>query len=168
VERAFRSISFSIWATADDVARAIRHACTLPRYAAPNWVGLAAGWALAPAHWEVESTRRDQYEAELELQQCVLLRDIFGPWPFRAPPTLAEGVLAWNDGCVVKMASGIYDDRDFSSDRMGVLADALEEAGVTDEDVIGHCRQKGAVHVRGCWVVDLLTNRGTSNRRLRG
>jgi hypothetical protein len=68
-------------------------------------------------------------------------------------------VLAWNEGCVVKLAAGIYQDRDFSQERMGVLGDALEEAGVTDEEVLGHCRGLAAGHVRGCWLVDLLTGR---------
>jgi hypothetical protein len=85
---------------------------------------------------------------------AALIRDIF-PSPFRAKPAVPAAVLAWNDGCVVKLAAGIYQDRDFSSDRMGVLADALEEAGLTDEDVLGHLRGPGP-HCRGCWVVDLL------------
>ena len=54
---------------------------------------------------------------------------------------------------MVKLAQGIYDDRAF--DRMPVLADALEEAGCYDADILAHCRQPGE-HVRGCWVVDLL------------
>jgi hypothetical protein len=37
-----------------------------------------------------------------------------------------------------------------------VLADALEEAGCADGDLLGHLRQQGAVHVRGCWAVDAL------------
>jgi hypothetical protein len=61
--------------------------------------------------------------------------------------------LAWNDGTVVKLAQGIYDDRAF--DRLPVLADALEEAGCDDADILDHCRRPGE-HVRGCWVVDLL------------
>ena len=65
--------------------------------------------------------------------------------------------LAWNDGTVVKLAQAIYDDRAF--DRLPILADALEDAGCQDADILGHCRQQGAVHVRGCWVVDLLTGR---------
>jgi hypothetical protein len=93
---------------------------------------------------------------ELHRRQCGLLRDIFNP--FRAKRTLAEGVLTWNDGCVVKLATSIYDERDFSPERMGVLADALEEAGVADEEVLGHLRSAGP-HCRGCWVVDLLTDR---------
>ena len=36
-----------------------------------------------------------------------------------------------------------------------VLADALEEAGCDDPDILGHCRSTGN-HVRGCWVVDLV------------
>jgi len=40
----------------------------------------------------------------------------------------------------------------------GVLADALEEAGCTDADVLSHCRGPGA-HVRGCWLLDRLTGR---------
>jgi hypothetical protein len=39
--------------------------------------------------------------------------------------------------------------------RLGVLADALEEAGCTDPALLGHLRDRG-LHVRGCHVVDLL------------
>jgi hypothetical protein len=53
----------------------------------------------------------------------------------------------------VKLAMAVYQERAF--DRLPVLADALEEAGCTDAEILGHCR-KPAVHVRGCWLVDLL------------
>jgi len=79
------------------------------------------------------------------------LRDIFGN-PFR-PVTVNPGWLAWNDGTVPRIAQAIYDERAF--DRMTILADALEDAGCTDQDILGHCRS-GGEHVRGCWVVDLL------------
>jgi hypothetical protein len=39
-----------------------------------------------------------------------------------------------------------------------ILADALEDAGCTNQDMLEHCRQPGE-HVRGCWVVDLLLNK---------
>jgi hypothetical protein len=39
--------------------------------------------------------------------------------------------------------------------RLAVLADALEDAGCGDAELLGHLRGPG-VHVRGCWVVDLL------------
>jgi hypothetical protein len=36
-----------------------------------------------------------------------------------------------------------------------ILADALEDAGCTDTDILDHCRGEGP-HVRGCWVMDLI------------
>jgi hypothetical protein len=50
------------------------------------------------------------------------------------------------------MARTIYEDRAF--DLFPVLADALEDAGCTDQEMLNHCRSPG-VHVRGCWAVDL-------------
>jgi hypothetical protein len=122
-----------------------------------------AAHAAAAAHQATDAHReatrcadRDNREALEHAAQATALRDIFGSLPFRALPALADGVLAWNDSCIVKLAASIYDERDFSDERMGILADALEEAGVAAEEVLGHCRQQGAVHVRGCWLVDLL------------
>jgi hypothetical protein len=54
---------------------------------------------------------------------------------------------------VTALAKAIYGERAF--DRLPILADALEEAGCTNAELLGHCRQPG-VHVRGCWVVDLV------------
>ena len=39
--------------------------------------------------------------------------------------------------------------------RMPILADALQDAGCDNEDILSHCRSEGP-HVRGCWVVDLI------------
>jgi len=78
-----------------------------------------------------------------------LLRDIFGRLPFR-PVTLNP---AWRTSNVAALAQAIYDDRAF--DRMPILADALEDAGCDNADILNHCRQPGE-HVRGCWVVDLV------------
>ncbi|MGF1579532.1 MAG: hypothetical protein ACFCD0_09230 [Gemmataceae bacterium] len=52
-----------------------------------------------------------------------------------------------------RMATTMYDSRQF--DDMPVLADALEEAGYSEPDVLDHCRS-GKHHYRGCWVVDLI------------
>jgi hypothetical protein len=84
--------------------------------------------------------------------QASLLRDVFGN-PFR-PTTLEPAWLRWNDGTVAKMAQAVYDERRFAD--LPILADALEEAGCDDEDILGHCRRQGAEHVRGCCVLDLL------------
>jgi hypothetical protein len=80
--------------------------------------------------------------------QCGLLRDLCGN-PFRPVPVDP----AWRTSNVVGLARTVYDERAF--DRMQQLADALEEAGCDDPDILAHCRQPGE-HVRGCWVVDLL------------
>ncbi|MDY3556283.1 hypothetical protein R5W24_005446 [Gemmata sp. JC717] len=48
----------------------------------------------------------------------------------------------------------MYESRDFSA--MPILADALQDAGCEDGAVLDHCRDPHGVHVRGCWVVDLV------------
>jgi hypothetical protein len=84
-------------------------------------------------------------------QQADLYRDIIGN-PFR-PLNIDPTWLSWRDGTVVKLARAIYDERAF--DRLPILADALEDAGCTNNDILDHCRNPGP-HVRGCLVVDLL------------
>ena len=81
-------------------------------------------------------------------QQVVLLRDIFGN-PFR-PATLDP---SWLTSTVTALAAQMYDSRDFSA--MPILADALQDAGCTNDDILDHCRGDGP-HVRGCWVFDLV------------
>jgi hypothetical protein len=81
----------------------------------------------------------------------ILLRDLFGN-PFR-PVVIAPSWLKWNSATVPKLARAIHDDRDF--DRLPILADALEDAGCDNTDILTHCRGPGP-HVRGCWVVDLI------------
>jgi len=104
----------------------------------------AAAWYAAeadvpdPAAWHV-----------VEAAVCVvLLRDLFGT--VMRPRVVDQ---RWLTSAVVPLAQSIYDERTF--ERLPVLADALEDAGCTDADVLSHCRGPGP-HVRGCWVVDLL------------
>lgn len=61
--------------------------------------------------------------------------------------------LAWEGGTVVKLARGISDDADFQ--RLPILADALEEAGCADRELLFALRFAGP-HYRACWAVDLL------------
>jgi hypothetical protein len=91
------------------------------------------------------------HELEEQTSQAHILREIFGN-PFR-PTTSAPAWLAWNGGTVPKLAQNSYAERAF--DRLPVLADALEEAGCTDADILSHLRGPGP-HVRGCWALDLL------------
>jgi hypothetical protein len=92
-----------------------------------------------------------QSQQSIDQTTSVLLRDIFGN-PFRPVPA-DPNWLSWNDGTIPELAQAVYDDRAF--DRLPVLADALEEAGCVNADMLAHCRGPGP-HVRGCWVVDLL------------
>jgi hypothetical protein len=80
-----------------------------------------------------------------------LLRDLFGPFPFREVP-IDPAWLASNDGVVGKLAASIYEGRVF--ERMPILADALEEAGCGNQEMLMHCRQQGQPHARGCWLLD--------------
>ncbi len=72
---------------------------------------------------------------------------------FPLPVTLDAAVLAWNGGLVLKLARGIRDEWAF--DRLPVLADALEEAGCRDAELLAHFRGPGT-HAARCHVLDLL------------
>jgi hypothetical protein len=110
--------------------------------------------AAAIAHPGAATTdlRFSASQAAEERAQAGLLRCLFGPLLFRPVP-LVQSWLSWNDGCIVKMANRIYEERAF--DRLPVLADALEEAGCGNADILAHCRRPGP-HVRGCWLLDLI------------
>jgi hypothetical protein len=79
-----------------------------------------------------------------------LLADIFGPLPYR-PLRLDPGLLS---ATVRSLVSGIVSECAF--DRLPILADALQDAGCENVDILNHCRDPEGGHVRGCWVVDLL------------
>ncbi len=80
--------------------------------------------------------------------QADLLREFFGN-PFAAPWFKSR----WRTTDVLQLASCVYEIQAF--DRLPVLADALEEAGCEQADILGHCREPGE-HRRGCWVLDLI------------
>jgi hypothetical protein len=90
--------------------------------------------------------------------QSSWLRDLVGN-PFR-PVALDPALLTWHDSTLPKLAQAIYEERHLPSGhldnhRLAILADALEDAGCTDQEILNHCRSEGP-HVRRCWVVDLL------------
>jgi hypothetical protein len=84
------------------------------------------------------------------LAQCDVLRDIFNP--FHAPAPLED----WLTKEVKELSEEIY--RESSFDRMPMLAEALAKASCPVTAFLDHCRTAGQ-HVRGCWVIDLLTDR---------
>lgn len=112
----------------------------------------AAFLAASKSKGDFEDTERQRLHAAEEARQVSFLRDIFGN-PFR--PLACEP--AWRTSTVVALAEGIYADRAF--DRMPILADALQDAGCDSDDILAHCRDTQLTHVRGCWVIDLLTGR---------
>jgi hypothetical protein len=103
-------------------------------------------------NWHGEMTSRMASENQA---QAALVRDVFGPLPFR-PVTVQPHALAWNDRLVVRLAQSIYDERRWGG--MPILGDALLDAGCDDDEVVAHCRA-GVGHVRGCWIVDLCLGR---------
>ena len=71
--------------------------------------------------------------------------------------------LAWNNATIPRLAQAIYDNRElpsghFDNAQLAILADALTDAGCDNEDILEHCRSEGP-HVRGCWVVDLVSGK---------
>src|SRR5262249_4358937 len=60
---------------------------------------------------------------------------------------------AWRTPTVRRLAEAIYDERAF--DRLPILADAVEESGCTNADLLGHLRGEGP-HTRGCWALDAI------------
>ncbi|QEG31959.1 hypothetical protein GobsT_68070 [Gemmata obscuriglobus] len=151
------------------------------------WEG--RGWQSRPAYWEyvyqnseggwllgpfphvvseaVFCAHPRSEQAEALAHQLRVIRDLFGPLPFR-DITVPQ---AWLTSDVLALARGIYDEHAF--ERMPILADALQEAGCDNDDILDHCRHEpffvggdapkhrsaASGHVRGCWVIDLLLRR---------
>jgi hypothetical protein len=116
----------------------------------------------------VRLTSRGDEEAEnalLDSDTVTMARQaafdcVYGPW--ENPPSIAPLWLTWNAETVLKIATGIYTDRAF--DRLPLLADALEDAGCDNVQILAHCRGPGP-HAPGCWVVEVLLEKRKSPRR---
>src|SRR5262245_17808117 len=110
-------------------------------------------WAAAVDNW----MRRLADEAVPKLrEQAHLVRDVFGPLPFRR----AKAASQHRTRDVLALAEAAYEARalpsgHLESARLAVLADALEDAGCSDADVLSHLRARG-LHVLGCWALDLI------------
>jgi hypothetical protein len=120
------------------------HCCQTTDLAASRWAMFRAGAGEALP-----------YYPELVQWQFSLIDDLIGN-PFRS--VCIDH--AWLTPDVARIAQVAYDERDLpegtlQTDRLAILADALEEAGCTDAAILDHLRGPGP-HVRGCWVIDLL------------
>jgi hypothetical protein len=118
----------------------------------PKYCALGSAWSCTRNAQTAAMYPLWAFTEEAQRQWEVLfLRDIFGN-PFRPLPINT----AWLTSNVLALAQVIYDDRAF--DRLPILADALEEVGCDNDDILRHCREPGP-HTRGCWALDLLLAR---------
>jgi hypothetical protein len=154
-----------------DLLRACQsaHDASTAAHAQSPSVGVAASAAARASHPEIRrhiasdggpvAMSLHRAKANRRAQFCRIVRCIFGPLPFR--PIMIEPTCS--TPTITNLAQTIYNDREVwnnpasrsSFDQLPILADALEEVGCTDADLLAHCRGDGP-HARGCWVIDLL------------
>jgi hypothetical protein len=128
-----------------------------------NWPGSSLDRAIGcyvDSRWDLlrpGATPEEQAEAlgRANAEATALLRDVFGN-PLRRVAVDP----AWLSATVVSLAEAAYEERirpegELDPVRLALLADALEEAGCADTNILTHLRGPGP-HVRGCWVVDLI------------
>jgi hypothetical protein len=120
-------------------------------------IGDRAAWGAVCAHRKLTLL-----EANANFDAASLLRCIFGN-PFRPAPSLEPTWLTWQGGTVPKLARASYDERRLPEGtldpmHLAILADALEDAGCTDAELLGHLRGPGP-HMRGCWALDLVLSK---------
>jgi hypothetical protein len=141
-----------VWGDASSAIARATQAIGGAAWAATRSSAWLAAWDAA---WDARMAARDfipgtDWEQE-RAWQGGLLQDLFGN-PFR-PSRLDPTWLVHDDKAVINLARVIYDEDRFGD--LPILADALEEAGCWDADVLGHCRASQP-HYRGCWVVDAV------------
>ncbi|HYT87958.1 MAG TPA: hypothetical protein VEL76_04505 [Gemmataceae bacterium] len=138
-----RGIHSAEWSAADTAERAATATRRIPEEC-------RATAAMATRAVDLSDGRANSDEAG---RQAELLRDVFGPLPFRPVPIEPS----WRTSAVMALATSIYDERRFED--MPILADALEEAGCAPKEILQHLRQREPIHIRGCWCLDRLLNK---------
>jgi hypothetical protein len=133
--------------------------CLWPPFHEPSWDAYTCGdqpKELLAAHAATYGSATDAAIRALDsgIATPAMIRHIFGN-PF-CSPHIDPAWLAWNGGTVAALCQAIYDGNTF--DYLPILADALEDSGCTNPDILDHCRSP-VFHSRGCWVVDLLLGR---------
>jgi len=93
---------------------------------------------------------------------CNLFREILGnPFaPRTAVPTWMQASERAAPGWLIRVSESARSiaeaiHRDQAYERLPILADALEDEGCTDDELLLHFRVPAA-HVRGCWALDLI------------
>jgi hypothetical protein len=95
----------------------------------------------------------DQARSAEHREHCQLIRELFGPLPFRQLHVEASGL-------VPNLAQAAYEHRQLPSGtlepaRLSILADAVDEVGGAPEELLAHLLSPQP-HTRGCWAIDLL------------
>jgi tetratricopeptide (TPR) repeat protein len=85
---------------------------------------------------------------------CSRLRCLF--WDLTGGIAANPEWLGWNEQAVSRVAERIHAAEQF--ELMPILADALEDAGCTEQAILQHCRGPGP-HSRGCWVLGMVLAR---------
>jgi hypothetical protein len=89
------------------------------------------------------------------LRFCNMLREVF-PSPFR--PVAWEPFWAEANGAAARrVGEDVYADKAWHD--LPLVADALEDAGCTSDDLLDHLRRPGG-HARGCWALDCVLGKG--------
>jgi hypothetical protein len=155
----------------EEMVRAAEAAYMLGETMETDWRGVDAGSALLaaaaaagavphaawPGEPQLGTARTEEWNREWAAR-CPLLRDVFGN-PFRSLSVFDPTWQTCNDGVVSRLAQAAYNERimpqgTLDPARLGILADALEEAGASTE-IIGHLRSP-LPHVRGCFALDAI------------
>jgi hypothetical protein len=132
------------WALA--ALRLGEHALEMERYGLPQVMTL--GWHVVLFLRQATSSTEIPFsKAKKSRKYADLFREVFAP---TARPRFLK---RWRTETVRLLADAVHADQAF--DRLPILADALEEAGCDNADLLNHCRGPGP-HVYGCWALDLV------------
>lgn len=129
----------------------------------PSEPAFQGGLGLTVADWWLPYTVDAAWEharlAERSAQRD-LVRDLWNPF---ASGAVDPAWLSWEGGTVLSLARAAYAERSspggtLDAARLGILANALSDAGCGDGALLSHLRGPGP-HYAGCWAVDPLINR---------
>jgi hypothetical protein len=95
--------------------------------------------------------RRNKAMQREEAVQCEIARDVLG-----YPEFTVKFDRNWGTTTAVAIVREMYSSRDFSA--MPILADALQDAGCDEPEILEHCRAEKP-HVRGCWVCEEIVGK---------
>jgi hypothetical protein len=110
---------------------------------------------------QVDADREARHPAVAAAEKSPLDRD-GRPKPV---PALNPEWVRWNDRCPARMAEYVHTRRAFEV--LPILADALEDAGCDDQDVLEHCRRP-TLHTANCWVLKAIRAADTTGGALTG